>query len=107
MRHLLVDYLSARSLSDCHSSLYTKICLNTAPQTKYLNTAPDTVTPWRTCIQSTAIRRSKRFRNFFISFFYFHVSVFSVPYFIVFVAFPFRRIFYVFVFVNRNHTCSV
>jgi len=30
MRHLSVDYLSTSSLSDCHSSLYTTICLNTA-----------------------------------------------------------------------------
>ena len=64
MRHLSVDYLSASSLSDCYSSLYTTICLNTAPQTKYLNTTPDTLAPWR-CIQSTAIRWLKRFRNLY------------------------------------------
>ena len=112
--HLSVDYLSARSLSDCHSSLYITICLNTAPQTKYLNTAPDTVAP-RRCIQSddqngfcTFSFRvlSSRFRYFRSVFNRFHcVSVLadlSVSVFVNgFIIFPLMDIS---VSVNGNHT---
>jgi len=86
----------------------TTICLNIAPQMKYLNTAPDTVAPWR-CIQSTAIGLSKRFRNFFISFFYIHVSVFfrSVFYRFRFVFVPADFYVSLFVFVNGFIICPL
>jgi len=98
MRHLSVDYLSASSLSDCRSSLYTTICLNTAPQMKYLNMAPDMVAPWWVH-RSTVIRQSKRFQNCFISFFIFTLLFFrSVFYRFRCVSVP--ADFYVSVFVN-------
>ena len=58
---------------------------------KYLNTAPDTVVPWW-CILSTATDD----RNGFKTFSFFKIFMFpfvSVPYFTIFVMFPFWRLF--------------
>ena len=88
MRHLSVYYLSASSLSDCpHNNLPKHCTSNEIP--KYGTRYGGSVMVHPVHCNPTIETVSKLFHFIF----YFHVSVFSIPYFTVFVAYPFRRIF--------------